>query len=194
MRAVAPGGSGGERGGWGWPAGAASWPWPLPLSYARGRDRRSVIRRMVPRTHYDNRQCVHRRSGGRSCGGERPGRPPAGGGQPGVVLASAARTRQAVARHGHRECDLPPGCSSRPRRNRRARARLRSGPSRVACRGRSASYIWRAAAAGRARSGPGCPGWRRPGGGAARCRSRACAGTPAKPRSRRCGPARTRSW
>src|SRR6266496_5005408 len=49
MRAVAPGGSGGERGGWGWPAGAASWPWPLP--YARGRDRRSVIRRMVPRTH-----------------------------------------------------------------------------------------------------------------------------------------------
>jgi hypothetical protein len=47
------------------------------------RDRRSVIRRMAPRTNYESRWRVHRRVGDRSCGGERPGRPPAQAGRPG---------------------------------------------------------------------------------------------------------------
>ena len=59
-----------------------------------GRDRRSVIRRMVPLTNYEGRGCVHSARGGRSCGGERPGRPPARGGQ----LVISAQTKPASSR------------------------------------------------------------------------------------------------
>src|SRR5215469_4889188 len=59
-----------------------------------GRDRRSVIRRMVPLTNYEGRGCVHSAHGGRSCGGERPGRPPARGCQ----LVISAQTKPASSR------------------------------------------------------------------------------------------------
>jgi hypothetical protein len=41
------------------------------------RDRRSVLRRMVPLTPDESRGCGHSRDGDRSCSGERPGTPPA---------------------------------------------------------------------------------------------------------------------
>jgi hypothetical protein len=41
------------------------------------RERRSLIRRMVPLTKYERRVAAHSARGDRSCGGERPGRPPA---------------------------------------------------------------------------------------------------------------------
>jgi len=59
------------------------------------RDRRSVIRRMVPLTNSEGRVRVHSARGGRSCGGERPGRPPA---REGHQLVISAQTKPASSR------------------------------------------------------------------------------------------------
>src|SRR5215471_7202791 len=59
------------------------------------RDRRSVIRRMVPLTNSEGRVRVHSALGGRSCGGERPGRPPA---REGHLLVISAQTKPASSR------------------------------------------------------------------------------------------------
>jgi hypothetical protein len=59
------------------------------------RDRRSVLRRMVPLTNHEDFGLDSAR-GGRSCGGERPGRPPARG--KGHQLVISAQTKPASSR------------------------------------------------------------------------------------------------
>src|SRR5215472_3240812 len=59
------------------------------------RDRRSVLRRMVPLTNYEGWGYLNSARGGRSCGGERPGRPPAQGD---CQLVISAQTKPASSR------------------------------------------------------------------------------------------------
>jgi hypothetical protein len=60
------------------------------------RDRRPVLRRMVPLTNYEGWGCIDSARGDRSCGGERPGRPPARG--KGHQLVISAQEKPASSR------------------------------------------------------------------------------------------------
>src|SRR5215470_7221887 len=60
------------------------------------RDRRSVLRRMVPLTNHEGWGYLNSARGGRSCGGERPGRPPARG--KGHQLVISPQTKPASSR------------------------------------------------------------------------------------------------
>src|SRR5215472_15970746 len=55
------------------------------------RDRRSVLRRMVPLTNYEGWGYLDSARGDRSCGGERPGRPPARGRGHQLVISAQAK-------------------------------------------------------------------------------------------------------
>ena len=64
------------------------------------RDRRPVLRRMVPLTPDESRVSVHRSDGDRSCSGERPGTPPARAGA--AVLPGGCRGGCAARGDWHR--------------------------------------------------------------------------------------------